>query len=169
MTKPHFRFTVFLAAAYLLALAMIAFWPTPVDRPVSGSLASVIGWLHAHGMPSFIGYNKFEFGANILLFVPFGYIAAAWTRKWWHPLAAGFSASCLIELGQALLLPNRFASLLDIVANTVGAALGIFIHVFLNARHAERRRDSPPATGQGQGTHPHDEMAGNPPNRESAS
>jgi glycopeptide antibiotics resistance protein len=137
MTKPNLRFTVFLAAVYLLALAMIAFWPTPVDRPVSGSLTSIISWLHAHGMPSFIGYNKIEFGANILLFTPLGYILAAWTRKWWHPLAAGFAASCLIELGQALLLPNRFASPLDIVANTTGAALGIVIHVILHGRRAK--------------------------------
>ena len=140
MTKPHLRFTVIVAVAYLLVLAMIAFWPTPVDRPVSGSLGSVIAWLHAHGMPSFIGYNKIEFSANILLFTPFGYIAAAWTGKWWHALSAGLAASCIIELGQALILPNRVASLLDILANTMGAVLGALILALVNAMHRRHQR-----------------------------
>ncbi|GAA1871958.1 hypothetical protein GCM10009715_18530 [Paeniglutamicibacter psychrophenolicus] len=149
MTKSHLRFAALLALAYLLALAMIAFWPTPVDQPVSGSLANVIGWLHAHGMPSFIGYNKIEFGANILLFLPFGYLAAAWTKKWSHALVAGFAASCLIELGQALLLPNRFASPMDIVANTMGVALGIGIHFFLHRLHTDPQLESRPAAESG--------------------
>ena len=154
MTKPHLRFAAFLAVAYLATLAMIAFWPTPVDQPVSGSLDNVIGWLHAHGMPSFIGYNKIEFGANILLFLPFGYLAAAWTTKWSHALVAGFAASCLIELGQALLLPNRFASLLDIVANTMGVALGIGISFFLHRRHADPQVEFSPAADSGSGPRP---------------
>ena len=153
MTKPHFRFAVFLAAAYLVALAMVAFWPTPVDRPVSGSLGTAIGWLHEHGVPTFIGYNQVEFGANILLFLPFGYLAAVWTKKWPQALVAGFAASCLIEFGQALLLPNRFSSLLDIVANTMGVALGIGIHFFLHRQHTDPQLEAPPAAKQGQDPH----------------
>lgn len=145
MTKPHVRFAAGLAVAYLLALLLIAFWPTPVDRPVSGSLSSVIGWLHAHGMPRFIGYNLIEFAANIGLFMPFGYIAGAVNRKWWFPLATGFAASCLIELGQALLLPNRYSSLLDIVANTAGAGLGAGVFALVHAMHSRREASVEPA------------------------
>ncbi|WP_411730550.1 VanZ family protein [Paeniglutamicibacter sp.] len=161
MTKPHVRFAAILAVAYLLALVLIAFWPTPVDRPVSGSLTGLIGWLHAHGMPSFIGYNKIEFGANILLFMPFGYIVAAWTRKWWHPLAAGLAASFLIELGQELLLPNRFGSFLDVVANTAGAALGAVIFAVLHSMHLRRRLSAATAGNHGLAATPEPEATGN--------
>lgn len=154
MSKQPLRFTVIIAVAYLLALAMIAFWPTPVDRPVSGRLCNVIGWLHAHGMPSFIGYDNIEFGANILLFTPFGYIAAAWTGKWWHALSTGFAASCIIELGQALILPNRVASLLDILANTMGAVLGALILTLVNATHRRHQRLSGSGIRPGTGAQP---------------
>lgn len=139
MTKPHVRFAAVLAAAYVLALVMIAFWPTPVDRPVSGNLASVIDWLHVHGMPRFIGYNQIEFAANIVLFMPFGYIAGIWSRKWWHPFATAFAASFIIELGQEVFLPQRFSSLLDVVANTIGAGLGFALFALLPAIHLRRQ------------------------------
>jgi hypothetical protein len=139
MTKPHVRFAAVLAAAYLLALLLIAFWPTPVDRPVSGNLSSILGWLHAHGLPLFIGYNKVEFAANIGLFVPFGYIAGIWSRIWWHPLTAGFAASFFIELAQEIFLPQRFSSLLDVVANTIGAGLGFALFALLQAVHLRRQ------------------------------
>lgn len=144
MPKLHHRISLILAVAYLLALACIAFWPTPVDRPVSGTLTQVIGWMHAHGMPWFIGYNKIEFAANIVLFVPLGYvIASAWARKWWHIVLIGGSVSCLIELGQALLLPNRYASALDILANTLGAAIGAGILVVAHRRPEGKPTASP--------------------------
>jgi len=133
MPKLHHRISLILAVAYLFALACIAFWPTPVDRPISGTLTQVIGWLHEHGMPWYIGYNKIEFAANIALFAPLGYvIASAWARKWWHVALIGGSVSFLMELGQALLLPARYASALDILANTLGAALGAGILVVVH-------------------------------------
>ncbi|GAA1498192.1 VanZ family protein [Paeniglutamicibacter kerguelensis] len=130
MTKLNHRVLLLLAFAYLLTLACIAFWPTEVDRPINGTLRHAIRWLHAHGMPSFIRYKTLEFTANIALFAPLGYVfAAVWARKWWHPVLIGFAVSCVIEVGQALLLPNRHASSLDIVANTLGAAVGAGIFV----------------------------------------
>lgn len=166
MSKPQLRITVALAAAYVLALMLIAFWPTPVDRPASGTLTQVIGWLHQHGMPAFIGYNKIEFAANIVLFLPLGFIAAGWAKKWWHPLAAGFAASCLIELGQAFMLPQRFASVLDIVANTAGAALGVGIHIFW---HERRKADPDALAATGDAAPVSSPEGGNPGNRNTGS
>ena len=144
MTKPHIRFAAVIAALYLAALLAIAFWPTPVDRPLSGNLTSVIAWLHAHGMPLFIGYNQVEFAANIALFMPFGYLAGIWSRTWWHPVAAGLAASVLIEYGQEVFLPDRFSSMFDIVANTLGAAAGAGLCLML--RFLQQRRDNAPGT-----------------------
>lgn len=127
MHKPRYRISLIITITYLIALLLIVFWPTLVDKPISGTLTEAIRWLHGIGMPKFIGYNKIEFAANILLFIPMGYIAATWLRKPWMALLLGFLVSGVVELGQSLWLPARFSSVLDIVANTLGAGVGIAI------------------------------------------
>ena len=138
MIKPHHRVALVLAAMYLIALAFILFWPTPVDRPVAGTLKEAIRWAHQHGMPNSIGYNQVEFTSNIVLFVPMGYIASVWTRRPWVGIVVGAVVSCCVELSQALFLPQRYGSVLDVLANTMGAAMGAGVyHV------AGRRRKIP--------------------------
>lgn len=141
MTKPHTRFIVILAVAYGAALLLIAFWPTPVDRSMGPALARTIDWLHAHGISGSIGYKQIEFGANVALFVPFGYLAGAWVRRFWAVVALGFGSSCLIELGQGMLLSARYSSVWDIVANTLGTALGAAVFLLVN-RSLHRAEDS---------------------------
>ncbi|BDV29770.1 hypothetical protein Microterr_04300 [Microbacterium terricola] len=109
-----------LIAVYLLALALIAFWPQPVDRDLSDVLQAV-----TRALP-WLSYEVIEFSANVLLFVPFGVLlalAAPRLRAFVVPI--GLAASVVIELGQAVLLSERTPSLLDVVANTAGAAIGL--------------------------------------------
>jgi glycopeptide antibiotics resistance protein len=122
-----------LALAYLAALALIAFWPTPVDRGLNGSISSVVLWLHAHGVPAWLDYESIEFGANIALFVPVGLLVAllTGTRHWWIGTLIGTLISCTIELGQLVFLPERFATVNDVIANSLGALLGTLIAVFV--------------------------------------
>ncbi len=127
------RSALWVGLAYLTALTLIAFWPAPVDRNVHGSISSVVLWLHEHGIPGWLGYNTIEFGANIALFVPAGLlivVLAGAHRWWWGPLV-GTLVSCAIELGQLLFLPDRFATMNDVVANSLGAALGSLLAVGL--------------------------------------
>ncbi|POH74913.1 VanZ family protein [Arthrobacter glacialis] len=137
MTSTHqalHRLAVSLMAAYLVALSLIVFWPTPVDQPAAGVLHQVIDWLHRHGMPAFIDYAQIEFSANVLLFVPMGIIASVWTKKAWLGLGIGFVTSCTIELGQSLFLAARFPSVLDVLANTLGAGVGAAIYTLAHRR-----------------------------------
>lgn len=132
MNKSHDRITFAAALLYLVAVALIVFWPTPVDRPASGQLHTVLDWLHQRGLPEFIGYNKVEFAANIAMFIPMGYIAATWLKKVWLGVIVGALASCLIELGQEVLLPERYATGLDVLANTTGAGLGAALYYLIH-------------------------------------
>lgn len=118
-------------AVMLVPLALIAFWPSPVDQPVQGELANVLQFLHAHGIPAWFNYQFVEASANVVLFVPFGAVAAlAYPKKhWWQIGILGLCVSGCIELGQLLLLHNRFASLQDVVTNTSGAAIGALLAV----------------------------------------
>lgn len=142
MIKRHHRIAIAAAFLYLIALLVIVFWPTPVDRPASGTLNGVLNWLHRHGTPRFIGYNFVEFTANIAMFVPMGVIASIWFRNGFVGVLAGSLVSCLIELTQAMFLPDRFASGLDVLANSAGAALGALSYYLWHLQFTKATADA---------------------------
>jgi glycopeptide antibiotics resistance protein len=122
-------------------VALVVFWPSPVDQDSAGTLKAVLRRFHGMGVPGWVNYSFVENLANVLMFVPFGLLAAAWlpARRIWWAAAGGIVASCLIESAQALLLPNRFATIYDVTANSLGAALGCIV---VYAWHSRR---TPPA------------------------
>jgi glycopeptide antibiotics resistance protein len=127
LTDPRtWRWTL---VAMLVPLGLVAFWPSPVDAPVQGQLASILEFLHVHGIPLWFNYQFVEASANVALFIPFGAVAAlAYPKKHlWQFGILGLIVSSCIELGQLLFLHNRFASLLDLVTNTGGAVIGALL------------------------------------------
>lgn len=134
-------------AGYLGCLAMIAFWPTPVDKPIHGALAAVIGYLHRHGVPAWVGYTFVEACANVLMFIPLGmFVANAFPKKmWWQLAAICAMPSVIVELGQLLFITTRFSTLSDVVTNTAGAVIGVAYARLLSRRKAlllRRRRSN---------------------------
>ncbi len=130
------RLLALVGVAYVAACLVIGFWPSRVDAPIDGSLGRVLAYLHSTGIPDVVDYRLIERGANVLLFVPLGALAAAQLsrRHWWIALVAGIALSGFIELGQALLLPGRHASWSDTLANSVGVAIGVGIMMLLRRR-----------------------------------
>ncbi|MBT2248075.1 VanZ family protein [Arthrobacter sp. BHU FT2] len=130
-----------LLAAMLIPLALIAFWPTPVDRPVQGLLADSLSFLHHHGVPRWFNYQFVEATANVVLFVPVGFVSALSFpgKRWWQITALGLLFSGCIELGQLLFLHDRFASPTDIMTSTSGSVIGFLLAVIaikrLEVRH----------------------------------
>jgi hypothetical protein len=116
-------------AAMLIPLALIAFWPTPVDRPVQGLLAGTLGFLHRHGIPGWFNYQFVEATANVVLFVPVGFVSALSfpEKRWWQVGALGLLVSGCIELGQLIFLYDRFASPTDVVTNVSGTIIGALL------------------------------------------
>jgi len=125
----HHRLWQLILAAMAVPLAFIAFWPSPVDQPVSGQLSDVLNFLHRHGIPGWLDYNFVEASANIALFMPVGFVAAFAfpKKKWWQVGAFGLLVSGCIELGQLLFLHDRFASPSDIVTNSSGSVIGALL------------------------------------------
>jgi len=120
---------------YGLAVLFVVAWPTPVDESSRGLLFRVLRLLHRHGLPDFIGYNYVEFSANIAMFVPLGLLVALLLgpRWWWAAFFACAALSVSIEIYQYLALPDRYATVRDVVANSTGGAIGTLLAVLLIA------------------------------------
>lgn len=120
------RFVSALAAMYAVVVLIVALWPTPVDRGLDVYIDRVLQELHERGVPSFVDYGFIEFSANIVFFVPVGFLAALLlgSRRWWIAILIGGLFSSAIEVTQGSLLPDRVPSVADVVANTTGAFIG---------------------------------------------
>lgn len=106
---------------YGISLAMIALWPVPVDSGAAGLLRRV-----GRVLPM-LTYPRIEFSANILLFVPLGVLLMLILRRRYLILPIAIVVTVAIECSQGLLLDKRTPSLLDIIANTAGACIGMLI------------------------------------------
>lgn len=71
--------------------------------------------------------STFEFGLNLLMFVPWGALAvfALGARRWWLAAILGVALTLAIEIAQ---IPSpRISDPRDLVANSIGAFIGIVL------------------------------------------
>lgn len=124
-----------LLAGYVAVVLFATMWPTPLDLGYQASIDKLLAVLHRTGAPAWFGYNKLEYAANVVMFVPLGFLVAMSlpARIWWLALVVCPGASIAIELTQGAVLSARFASISDVVANSIGAVVGIFFAVLLRA------------------------------------
>jgi VanZ family protein len=118
---------VFLLLLYGVGLAAIVLWPTTV----SSSFADLLEGLN-DAVPNSVGLV--EFAANVALFVPIGLFSGLGPKPRYRiGLAGGAAISISAELVQAALLPQRVASVLDVVANVAGVSVGLVWAALLTA------------------------------------
>ncbi len=118
-TTPRWRRLSSWIVVYGVALALIAFWPQHVD---SGA-GPFLRWVTTH-FP-LLTYQRIEFGSNVLLFVPLGVgLTLLLPRLRYLVMPIALLTTVTIESVQALFLGGRTASVLDVIANLTGAALG---------------------------------------------
>ena len=128
----------FAAVGLAICVAAVLFatmWPAPLDQGYASTIARFLDVLHKYGVPVWFGYNKLEFSANILMFVPLGFLLTMLlpTRWWWLAVLVCPALSIGIELTQAAALTARFATVSDVVANSLGALIGIVCAVAIRA------------------------------------
>ncbi len=117
--------------------------PTPIDQGYEGAIERVLSVLHRNGVPGWFGYRWVEFTANIAMFVPLGFFLALVfpTRFLWLALPLVPAFSVLLETLQFFVLPARFATINDVVANTIGGWLGVAVAALtVAAVHLRDRR-----------------------------
>ena len=119
----------------VLAVLLATMWPAPLDRGYEASIAKFLDVLHRYGVPLWFGYNKLEFSANILMFFPVGFLLTLLFPNgfWWISLLVCPALSMGIEGFQSVALTERFATVNDVIANSVGALAGILLAVCFRA------------------------------------
>jgi hypothetical protein len=104
-------------AVYLATLAVAVL--APQSPPLSLEPLTSRTWFG--GLP--LGWLA-DIARNLLLFLPLGVGAACWGLTGRQAIALGFGLSCAVELIQ-LVIPGRFGSPVDLIANTLGTASGV--------------------------------------------
>ncbi|WP_127474103.1 VanZ family protein [Microbacterium sulfonylureivorans] len=132
---PRRAIVAALVLGYGAFLAFVVFWPSPIDQPVEALLDRAISELHERGVPGFVDYAFIESFANVLLFVPVGFLFGMMVPRRWWPIALllGPALSGVIELAQRELLEARYATVEDVVANSIGATIGVLLAVIIRA------------------------------------
>lgn len=78
-----------------------------------------------------VAYSWYQVIANILVFVPLGFLAPLLFKslnKWWHILMVGCCGSLLIE-GFQILTPQNVVDIDDLIFNTLGAMVGYVVYL----------------------------------------
>ncbi len=130
-----------LTGGYLAFVGWLTLTPN-VDTDVQISLLfRALDALHRRGYLLSIDGNELEFLANIALFVPVGMflLLLFGTRLWWLAITASFAMTGFIEFAQRS-IPGRVPDPRDLVANGLGAVIGVLIAVVLTLPAALRRR-----------------------------
>jgi VanZ family protein len=113
----------------LVAASALVLGPLPVDlfQTTVRATRDVADALGLDG--SSIDKLTVEKVCNVLIVVPIGFLLA---RGWpmvepWRWLAVACAGSIAVELGQTVLLSGRYGTVLDVLLNTGGAALGLLL------------------------------------------
>ncbi|NJI60620.1 VanZ family protein [Microbacterium oxydans] len=130
---------------YLLFIGFTVWLPANVSAKVTGLVGVMARWVSDAGIaPYYQSAVVFEFLANVALFVPVGFLLPfAWSRlRLWHVVLIGALMSGLIESVQGL-MPSRFPTISDVIANSLGTLVGGVIAVLLILMLPSRPARSP--------------------------
>ncbi|WP_182050153.1 VanZ family protein [Changpingibacter yushuensis] len=125
-----------------LVVLVITLSPNRVDEGRMPEIIRFLTFWHSHGLPSWFRYKQLEFSANIVMTIPLGLFAGMALPKPKRQIA--FIAlpvmAALVELSQALFLAGRVASIWDVVANSLGAWIGLLVAIYADAEYVCRQR-----------------------------
>lgn len=130
---------------YLLFIGFTVWLPANVSAKVTGLVGVMARWVSDAGIaPYYQSAVVFEFLANVALFVPVGFLLPlAWSRlRLWQVVLIGALMSGLIESVQGL-MPSRFPTISDVIANSLGTLAGGVVAVLLVLMLPSRPARSP--------------------------
>lgn len=134
-------FLSLVTGAYLVFVAWLTLTPQSQHVSQAQVVERILDALHRRGYAETIDYSRFEFLANIALFVPIGVflLLLFGAGGWWLALIASFAMTAGIESLQHE-IPGRVPEARDLVANGTGAAIGVAVALVLTLPATLRRR-----------------------------
>lgn len=129
-----------LTGGYLAFVGWLTLTPQPIDADDQQLILRVLGALHRRGYVEWLDYDRLEFLANIGLFVPVGMFLLLFfgAGGWWIAALGSMGLTASIETMQHQ-IPGRVPDERDLIANTLGALIGIVIALVLTMPATLRR------------------------------
>jgi glycopeptide antibiotics resistance protein len=135
-------FLSLVTGGYLVFVAWLTLTPEPIGPDQQQFIQRVLDGLHRRGYAETLDYDQLEFLANIALFVPIGVflLLLFGAGGWWLAAIGSFAMTAVIETLQRQ-IPGRVSDDRDVLANGIGALIGIAIALVLTLPATLRRRD----------------------------
>ncbi|WP_299054857.1 VanZ family protein [uncultured Nocardioides sp.] len=134
-------FLALVIGAYLLFVAWLTLTPQPISPDQVELVERVLAAIQRRGYVESLTLPDVEFLANIGLFVPIGVflLVLFGASGWWVALLACVALTVGIESAQ-FGIPGRFPDDRDLVANSLGGAIGVGVALVLTLPATRRRR-----------------------------
>jgi glycopeptide antibiotics resistance protein len=116
--------TRFIAAALLALYSLFVYRLTLEPVSAGAWMFSFADRVATRASSGQLVWSQTEVIANVLLFIPAGFLLAIVLRRPWLALALCVAGSAGIELAQFEFLPSRVPSGADVLHNGLGAAIG---------------------------------------------
>lgn len=133
---------VTLLGVYTAIVLVLTMWPTPITKGREATVDKVIKAVHRSDAFDWFGYSAFEFLANVAMFLPLGFLLGlALARRFaWTGILLLPAFAAAIETTQLLLLEDRFGTVQDVVANSIGGWVGLLLALLIRAMVRARDR-----------------------------
>ncbi|MBK4347577.1 VanZ family protein [Lacisediminihabitans changchengi] len=140
MLRRHPLLALF-TIGYLGVVGWVTLGPQPLDAAGNRALFRLLRFFGSHESTEWITYDRVQFIANIGMFVPIGllFLLVLGRRRWWLAIAAGVLATVAIELAQRG-IPGRVSDPNDVLANSLGTAIGVIAALVITTPAAIRDR-----------------------------
>lgn len=138
-------FLSLLTFAYLGFVGLVTLTPAAEQPDYSALAARVLARLERYPdldpITARLSVDRVEFLANIGLFVPVGVFVLLLfgSRLWWVAVAGSIALTSAIETAQRS-IPGRVPDPRDVVANSIGAVIGVALALVLTLPSTLRRR-----------------------------
>lgn len=135
-------FLSLITGGYLIFVGWLTLTPQPIGPDQQQFILRVLDALHRRGYAESLDYDRLEFLANIALFVPIGVflLLLFGAGGWWLAAIGSFAMTVVIETVQQK-IPGRVPDDRDLIANTIGALIGIALGLLLTLPATLRRRE----------------------------
>ena len=139
MFRRHPILTV-VTLAYLGVVGVLTLSPMPVNGRDS-IIWRIVEIFQRYSMTRWLDFETVEFLANVAMFVPLGlfFVLLLVRGRWWLAILFGLALTVGIEFAQQF-LPSRVPDSRDLVANAIGATLGVLVALVMTAAKARRLR-----------------------------